>query len=104
MPTDFDWKTWKKKKEEPPPPPPPEPPKTDKFLVIVANSLFYIVVLGSLIMAYIMTSDMDNSMRIINKCNEQQGIAIRTMRGDAVCIKQDTLTDVLNAKTLNRAN
>ena len=103
MPTDFDWKTWKKRKEEPPPPP-PEPPKTDKFLVLIANGLFYVVVLGSLGMAYLMTSDIDNSMRIINKCNEQQGIAIRTMRGDAVCIKQDVLTDVLTAKTPTKAN
>jgi len=104
MPTDFDWKAWKKRKEEPPPPPPQPEPKTNTFLELIANGLFYIVVLGSLLMAYIMTSDIDNSMRIISKCNEQQGVAIRTMRGDAVCIKQDVLTDVLNAKSTNKAN
>jgi len=104
MPTDFDWKTWKRKKEEPPPPPPAPEPPAHRFMELMANGLFYVVVLGSLAMAWIMTNDVNSAMRIIDNCNEQKGVAIRTMRGDAVCIKEDVLTDVLTAKTPNRAN
>lgn len=103
MPTEFDWKTWKKRQNEPPPPPEPEP-KAHTIVELMANGLFYVVVLGSLVMAYIMTTDMDNAMRITTICNEQKGVAIRTMRGDAVCIREDVLTNVLNAKNTNRAN
>lgn len=104
MPTDFDWKTWKRKQQEPEPPPPPPEPPANFFMELMANGLFYVVVLGSLIMAYIMTSDMENATKIAHICNEQKGVAIRTIRGDAVCVKEDVLTDVLTAKTPNRAN
>lgn len=103
MPTDFDWKAWKRKKEEPPPPPPLPEPKSHVIIELMANGLFYVVVLGSLAMAWIMTNDMSNAMRITDICNEQNGVAIRTIRGDAVCIKQEVLTDVLNAKQTNKA-
>lgn len=103
MPTDFDWKTWKKKQHEPEPPPPPEPP-AHRFMELMANGLLYVVVLGSLFFAWLMTSDIENATRIAHICNEQKGVAIRTIRGDAVCVKADVLTDVLTAKTPNRAN
>lgn len=104
MPTDFDWKTWKKRKEEPPPPPPPPEPRSHLIIEKMATGLFYFVVIGALLFGWILTSDLDNTTRIAMKCNEQKGVAIRTIRGDAVCIKEDALTDILNAKNTNRAN
>lgn len=100
MPTDFDWKNWKKRKEEPPPPPPE--PKSHAIIELMTNGLFYIVVIGFLFMAWLMTSDLDNASKIAYICKEQKGVAIRTIRGDAVCIKEDVLTNVLT-KNVERA-
>ena len=102
MPTDFDWKTWKRKKEEPAPPP-PEEPKTDKNLALAANVLFYIVIAVGLFNLWIFMEDSNQILKIIDTCNEQKGVAVKTLRGDAVCIKQDVLTNVLDKNT-NRAN
>jgi len=104
MPTDFDWKAWKKRKEEPPPPPPEPEPRSHAIIESMANILFFIVVLGGLFLAWITVNDLDSSSKISYICKEQKGVAIRTIRGDAVCIKEDVLTDVLTPKSTNRAN
>ena len=104
MPTDFDWKTWKRKQQEPEPPPPePEDPKIIKFITWFADIMLYIVLAVSMVGVWLYTIDASNTIKLIDKCNEQKGVAVKTLRGDTVCIKEDVLTDVLNAKIPDRA-
>ena len=51
MPTDFDWKTWKKKQQEPPPPP-PEEPKIHILFEGLANALLIAVLVLSLMFVW----------------------------------------------------
>ncbi len=98
MPTDFDWKTWKKKQNEPPPPP-PEEPKSHKFLEVMANVLGITVVSLIVFSLWIFTNDAAYTLKVVDHCNDQKGVAVRTMRGDTVCIREDALTEVLGKST-----
>lgn len=101
MPTDFDWKSWKKRQREPEPPPPE--PKVHGVIEWMANGLLYALIIGSLVYVWVINNDLENATKIAHICNVQKGVAIRTIRGDAVCVKADVLTDVLTAKMPNRA-
>lgn len=98
MPTEFDWKTWKKKQNEPPPPP-PEEPKIIGILTWTANILFYVVIVVSFFSLWLFTNDAALNVKIVDRCNDQKGVAVRTVRGDTVCIREDTLTEVLGKST-----
>lgn len=102
MPTDFNWRDWKKKQLREQEPPPPEEPKIVKALVVFANMMLYVVLIVSLAGLLMYTNDASNTMKLIDKCNYQKGVAIRTLRGDAVCIKEEYLTDFLNSKHTNQ--
>ena len=100
MPTDFDWKTWKKRQQEPePPPPPPEEPKIHKLIEGIANLLLYGVLILSLVFVWISSTESNALLKIVDHCNDQKGVAVRTIRGDAVCIREDALTEVLGKST-----
>ena len=98
MPTDFDWKTWKKKQNEPPPPP-PEEPKAHKFIESAANVMLYIVLIASLVFVYFSSVESTYTLKVVDHCTNQKGVAIPTVRGDIVCIREDTLTEVLGKST-----
>lgn len=98
MPTDFDWKTWKKKQHEPPPPP-PEEPKFIGYLTTAANILMIVVVSLILFSWWLFSNDAIYIEKVIYHCQEQKGVAVRTMRGDTVCIREDALTEVLGKST-----
>ena len=99
MPTEFDWKSWKKRQNEPPPPPPPEEPKIIGVIVTSANIIFYMVLFSVFFSLWFYTTESATNMKIIDRCNDQKGIAVRTVRGDTVCIKEDVLTEVLGKST-----
>jgi len=99
MPTDFDWKTWKKRQHEPEPPPLPEEPKFIKVLSIIANLVFGITMALILFTWWVYSNDAEYSNKVIYKCQEQKGVAVRTVRGDTVCIREDALTEVLGKTT-----
>jgi len=98
MPTEFDWKTWKKKQSEPPPPP-PEEPKFYAIMTVVVNLVFGIAVAVVLFTWWIYSNDAEYSNKVIYHCMEQKGVAVRTVRGDTVCIREDVLTEVLGKST-----
>ena len=99
MPTDFDWKTWKKKQYEPEPPPPPEEPKFVQYLTVAANILMLVVVSLIIFSWWLFTTDADYTWKVISHCSDQKGVAVRTMRGDTVCVREDALTEVLGKST-----
>ena len=98
MPTDFDWKTWKKRQNEPPPPP-PEEPKMHRFIEGLANVMLYIVLIASLAFVYFSSVSSSYTLKVVDHCTEQKGVAIPTVRGDVVCIREDALTEVLGKST-----
>ena len=99
MPTDFDWKTWKKNRDQPPPPPPPEEPKIIKYLTAAANVLMVVVLSIILFGWWIYSNDSIYYNKVIYHCQEQKGVAVSTVRGDVVCIREDALTEVLGKST-----
>jgi hypothetical protein len=101
MPTDFDWRKYKKERMEPELP--PEKPVGFMIRYWVFNAFFYIMFIISAFSLWNFTQDASQTLKIVDHCNEQKGVAIRTIRGDAVCIKEDVLTQVLNAKNNNQA-
>ena len=98
MPTDFDWKTWKKRQNEPPPPP-PEEPKMHRVIEGLANAMLYIVLIASLAFVYFSSVSSSYTLKVVDHCTEQKGVAIPTVRGDVVCIREDALTEVLGKST-----
>jgi len=98
MPTDFDWKTWKKRQNEPPPPP-PEEPKMHKFIETLASIMLYIVLVGSVVFVYFSSVSSSYTLKVVDHCTDQKGVAIPTVRGDVVCIREDALTEVLGKST-----
>lgn len=101
MPTDFDWRKFRKQQMEPEPPPPPPA----GFIVTrwIFNAFFYVMLGISVVSLWNFTEDANQTLKIVDHCNDQNGVAVRTIRGDAVCIKADVLTQVLNAKNTNQA-
>ena len=99
MPTDFDWKKSRRQQQEPEPSPPPA-----GFIIAgwIFNAFFYITIGLSAISLWNYTTESANVLRILDNCAEQKGVAIRTLRGDAVCIREDVLTQVLNTKITNQ--
>ena len=98
MPTDFDWKTWKKKQNEPEPLP-PEEPKIYRIIEVAANVLGLVVVSLVVFSLWMYTTDAAYTLKVIDHCNDQKGVAVRTIRGDTVCIREDALTEVLGKST-----
>ncbi len=98
MPTDFDWKTWKKRQNEPPPPP-PEEPKMHKFIETLASVMLYIVLIASVVFVYISSVSSSYTLKVVDHCTDQKGVAVPTVRGDVVCIREDALTEVLGKST-----
>jgi len=92
MPTDFDWKKYRKQQAEPEPPEESTPPKG---MVWIFNVFFYVMVGFSILSLWNYTTESSNILKILDNCAEQKGIAVRTLRGDAVCIREDVLTQVL---------
>ncbi len=45
------------------------------------------------------TNDAAYTLKVVDHCNDQKGVAVRTMRGDTVCIREDALTEVLGKST-----
>jgi len=98
MPTDFDWKTWKKKQQEPPPPP-PEEPKIHILFEGLANALLIAVLVLSLMFVWFSSEESNHVLKVVDHCNSQKGVAVQTVRGDVVCIREDSLTEVLGKST-----
>ena len=99
MPTEFDWKTWKKKQNEPEPPPPPPEPKLHGYIEGLANALLFAVLIGSLLFVWSSSVESDYLLKVIDHCNSQKGVAVKTIRGDVICIREDSLTEVLGKST-----
>jgi hypothetical protein len=87
MPTEFNWR--KPKEEQNKPEPVPEPN------VYVINLGFFMFTVLFMFLTWNFISEAQENIKIIDHCSELQGVPIRTLRGDTVCIKQDVLTDVL---------
>ena len=98
MPTDFDWKTWKKQRDLPPPPP-PEEPKIIGYLTTAANVLMIVILSLILFSWWLFSNDAEYYNKVIYHCQEQKGVAVNTVRGDTVCIREDALTEVLGKST-----
>lgn len=98
MPTDFDWNSWKKKQKELDPLP-PEEPKFIKFMEILANTLMFSVIIIVLLTLYAYSEEAAYILKVVDRCHDQNGIAVRTVKGDTVCIKEDVLTEVLGKNT-----
>ena len=48
---------------------------------------------------WMFTTDAEYTLKIVDHCNDQKGVAVRTIRGDTVCIREDALTEVLGKST-----
>jgi hypothetical protein len=101
MPTDFDWRKYRKQQMAPEPPPPP--PAGFVITSWIFNAFFYVFLGISAVSLWNFVEDANQTLKIVDHCNDQKGVAVRTIRGDAVCIKEDVLTQVLNAKNTNQA-
>ena len=100
MPTDFNWKEWKRKQKELREEiPPPEEPKIAGIVTLLVNAVIIVVVSLILFSWWSFSTDAAYILKVVDHCSDQKGVAVRTMRGDTVCIREDALTEVLGKST-----
>lgn len=96
MPTDYDWR--KAREEQRKAEQPPEDDQPPALGSMMLYTFFLSLIISGSFWFWNFTQDAADTLKIIDHCIDIKGVPIKTIRGDAVCIKQDALAEVLKGK------
>jgi hypothetical protein len=70
-----------------------------EFILTLASVVLYSVIVDSVVFFYFSYVESSYTLKVVDHCTDQKGVAVPTVRGDVVCIREDALTEVLGKST-----